>query len=72
MRQLNVLVQKLDFIINIEELARILSVSRTTLWRFTQKENTEFPVSVQLTPKMKAWLNSEIQNGVNSKRNEEL
>lgn len=68
MRSLTTLVQKLDHIIRIEELSEMLGVDRSTIWRWSTDEYNDFPNSIQLSPKMKGWLNSEVNTWLISKK----
>lgn len=68
MRQLTQCVQKLDHILRISDLCEILSVDRTTIYRWSTQKNINFPEAIQLTPKTKGWLNSDIQDWINNKK----
>ena len=54
-------------LVRISELAQILSVSRSTIYRWLQ-EKSEFPKPVQLSKRIIAWKMEEIDEWLSKKR----
>jgi prophage regulatory protein len=55
-----------DGLIRVTELATMLSVSRSTIWRWV-KGNSTFPNPIKVSDKVTAWRRNEIQDWLQSK-----
>lgn len=55
-----------DGLIRVTELATMLSVSRSTIWRWVKNSST-FPDPIKVSDKVTAWRRNEIQDWLQSK-----
>lgn len=55
-----------DGLIRVTELATMLSVSRSTIWRWV-KDNSTFPNPIKVSDKVTAWRRDEIQDWLQSR-----
>lgn len=53
-------------LIRVTELATMLSVSRSTIWRWV-KDNSTFPNPIKVSDKVTAWRRNEIQDWLQSR-----
>ena len=56
-----------DGLIRVTELATMLSVSRSTIWRWVKHSST-FPDPIKVSDKVTAWRGNEIQDWLQSKK----
>lgn len=54
-------------ILRTREVARMIGLSRTTVWRLGQKPDSSFPTPIRLTGKATGYLRTEVEEWIRTR-----
>ena len=55
----------------VKDLAEMLSMGESTIWKLASDENSDFPRPIKITPRLTVWKDEDIQSWLDSKNAKE-
>jgi prophage regulatory protein len=54
----------------VKDLAVMLSMGESTIWKLTSDKSSNFPQPIKITPRLTLWMDEDITNWIESKKKE--